>query len=213
MQKKSLFIVIEGLDGSGKTSVSRHLAQVLNAPDKDIVKLTYEPNNDCVAGAFIRDILTKKYTGYTPEILALAFATNRLDHCDRVVKPWLSASDDHIVISDRYYLSSMVYQSSPTFSFHKVMTFNQFALKPDIIFFIDVDDKVCYQRMANRNMPPELFETKLAESRRKFLKGIQFLKEKRRENIINIDGNGTIESVAGQILTAIYNHAPYFKRD
>ena len=90
MSKKSLFIVIEGLDGSGKSSASKALAAMLDPMGVGKVKLTYEPNNDMVGGAFIRDILTKKHTGFTPEILPLAFATNRLDHCDRLIRPWFS---------------------------------------------------------------------------------------------------------------------------
>lgn len=209
MQKKSLFIVIEGLDGSGKSSASKQLAKVLDPHNEGIVQLTYEPNNTMVAGEFIRDILTKKHTGFTPAILPLAFATNRVDHCDRVVRPWLAQKEGNIVISDRYYLSSLVYQSSASFSFEKVMSLNEFALKPDIIFFINVDTKVCYERMKIRNQPPELFETNLSESRQKYFDAIRFLRETREENIIEIDGNGTIEEVANQIKETIYSYAPY----
>jgi thymidylate kinase len=51
-----------------------------------------------------------------------------------------------------------VYQSTADFPFEKVMSLNEFALKPDVIFFINVDTEVCYARMANRNQAPELFE-------------------------------------------------------
>ena len=61
MQKKSLFIVIEGLDGSGKSSVSKQLVQEFDPFSKGIVKLTYEPNNDMVGGQFIRNILTTPF--------------------------------------------------------------------------------------------------------------------------------------------------------
>jgi dTMP kinase len=202
MQKKSLFIVIEGLDGSGKTSVSKQLAQDLDA-ERGIVQWTYEPNNDYVAGTFIRDILTKKHTDFSPQILPLAFATNRLDHCDRLIRPWMAANNEHIVISDRYYLSSLVYQSSPDFPFEKVMQFNQFALKPDIIFFINVDTKVCYERMKIRNQPPELFETNLGQSREKYFKAIEFLKETRGENIVEVSGNGSILEIVAVLKTAL----------
>ena len=211
MQKKSLFIVIEGLDGSGKSSVSKQLVQEFDPLSKGIVKLTYEPNNDMVAGTFIRNILTKKHTGFTPEILPLAFATNRLDHGDRVIRPHLAKSDGFMVISDRYYLSSLVYQSSPTFPMEKVMAFNQFALKPDIMFFINVDTKVCYERMKIRNQPPELFETNLAESRQKYFEAIRFLRETRDENIVEIDGNGRILEVSNEIKEVIFKFAPHFK--
>ena len=198
MNQKSLFIVIEGLDGSGKTSVSEQLAKDLDPTNRGFIVRTNEPNDDMVGGQFIRDILTKKRTDYTPEVLPLAFAANRLDHCDRLIKPWLEG-EGRIVISDRYYLSSLVYQSSPTFSFENVMFCNQFALKPDIIFFINVDNKICYERMKHRNQPPELFETNLSAYRDKFFKAIEFLRETRNENIVEIDGNGSISEVANAV--------------
>ena len=174
------------------------------------VKLTYEPNNEMVGGPFIRDILTKKHTGFTPEILPLAFATNRLDHCDRLIRPWL-ADKGNIVISDRYYLSSLVYQSRPDFPFASVMALNQYALKPDIIFFINVDSKTCYERMHIRNQPEELFEANLSESRQKYAEAIDFLEDTQGENIVEIDGSGTIEEVAATIQAEIYRIAPYLK--
>ena len=207
MQHKSLFIVIEGLDGSGKSSASKALATLLDPLSKGIVKLTYEPNNDMVGGVFIRDILTKKHTGFTPEILPLAFATNRLDHGDRVIRPWL-AGEGHIVLCDRYYLSSLVYQSSTEFPMGKVMSFNAYALKPDVIFFINVDSKVCYDRMKIRNQPEELFEANLDESRQKYFAAMAFLRKTHDENIIEIDGSGTLEEVVEQIQKEIYRLAP-----
>ena len=80
MQKKSLFIVIEGLDGSGKTTVAKRLLEVANREFIGKIKFTYEPNNPSAGGEFIRDILMKKITKFHPRVLAYAFAANRLDH-------------------------------------------------------------------------------------------------------------------------------------
>jgi dTMP kinase len=212
-EKKSLFIVIEGLDGSGKSTASRQLSHVLDAVYKGHVKQSYEPHDPSCGGLLIRDILTKKHTDFTPQLLPLAFATNRLDHGDRVIRPWLKAHNGNILICDRYYLSSLVYQSSPDFPFEKVMALNEFALKPDIIFFINVDTEVCYARMANRNQAPELFEDRLDESRKKYFDAIDFLRKTRNENIIEIDGNGTVSEVVKQLLTEVYKVAPHFKGD
>jgi dTMP kinase len=208
LTNKSLFIVIEGLDGSGKSSASKQLATLLDPLSKGTVKLTYEPNNDMCGGLFIREVLTKKIPHYEPSILPLAYATNRLDHCHRLIRPWLEG-DGHIVISDRYYLSSLVYQSRPDFPFEKVMLYNEYALKPDVIFFINVDSHVCYERMKIRNQPEELFEANLGESRQKYFNAIDFLRKTRNENIIEIDGSGSIEEVAEKIQAEIYNLAPY----
>ncbi len=198
MQKKSLFIVIEGLDGSGKSSASRELAKALDPLSKGTVKLTYEPQNDMCAGLFIREVLTKRIPHHAPSVLPLAYATNRLDHCQRLIGPWLEG-EGHIVISDRYYLSSLVYQSRPDLPFEKVMLYNEYALKPDVIFFINVDSHVCYERMQIRNQPEELFEANLSESRQKYFDAIEFLRTHHDENIVEIDGSGTVLEVVAAI--------------
>ena len=89
MKKNTLFVVIEGLDGSGKTTASKRLAALLEAAFPGCIRRTFEPNDDSCAGLFIRQILRKEITDFHPKMLALAYAANRLDHCERVINPWL----------------------------------------------------------------------------------------------------------------------------
>jgi dTMP kinase len=214
MQKESLFIVIEGLDGSGKTTASRLLMQKLEAAFPNKIKNSFEPHDASTSGLFIRQVLTKKITQFDPRVLALAFAANRLDHNMRVINPWLSPKETvnqpNILICDRYYLSSLVYQTSPDFGLESVMALNERARRPDIIFFFNVSNEVCYERMANRNLPQELFETKLSETREKYLKAIDFL-EKRGDNIVEIDASVQVEAVVQQMLDAIHSYEPNWK--
>jgi dTMP kinase len=214
MQKESLFIVIEGLDGSGKTTASRLLMQKLEASFPNKIKNSFEPHDASTSGLFIRQILTKKITQFDPRVLALAFAANRLDHNMRVINPWLSPKEavnqPNILICDRYYLSSLVYQTSPDFGLESVMALNEKARRPDIIFFFNVSNEVCYERMANRNLPQELFETKLSETREKYLTAIDFL-QKRGDNIVEIDASVQVEAVVQQMLDAIHAYEPNWK--
>ncbi len=211
MSNKSLFIVIEGLDGSGKSSVSRHLANLLDIEYHGRVKLTFEPHDPSCAGLFIRQVLMKKIRKFSPRVLALAFATNRLDHCDREIDPWMDSENGNIVICDRYYLSSLVYQSSGDFPFQSVLELNEKARVPDIIFFLNVSNKICYERMKVRNEAKELFEKNLSETRQKYKEAIAFLREHNSDNIIEIDASGEIDDVANQMLDEIYRLNPKFK--
>ena len=201
--KKPFFIVIEGLDGSGKSTAARHLAQMLESRFEKKTLLTFEPHDPSCAGRYIRQVLTKKITRFTPRVLALAFAANRLDHNDRTIKPHLEKGDNHVVISDRYYLSSLVYQSTNDFPLAAVMQLNELALPPDLFFFLNVSNKVCYERMTQRNQPRELFEENLEETRKKYLQAIDFLKKERNETIIEIDGNGSVRHTVGQMLEGL----------
>ena len=204
----SLFLVIEGLDGSGKTSVTRLLANHLQALTGKAVKLTYEPHDASCGGLFIRQVLEKRISNFSHRTLALAFAANRMDHCDRDINPWLAAEPQRILLCDRYYLSSLVYQSTEDFSMAEVMRLNERARRPDLLFFMNVSNEVCYERMKIRNKPRELFERNLSETRDKYREAIAFLEAERQERIIEIDANGTIESVLAAMLRALRTSGP-----
>lgn len=211
MSKNSLFIVIEGLDGSGKTTAGRRLTEVLNDTFDNKTKLTYEPHDPSCGGLFIRQVLMKKIENFHHHVLALSYAANRLDHCYREIQPWLDGDDGRIVISDRYYLSSLVYQSRSDFSFEQVIELNNKAIKPDLIFFLNVSNEVCYERMNIRNQPRELFEGNLSETREKYHKAIEFLRTERGDNIIEIDGGGTIEQTVTAMLEVLEAYLPALK--
>jgi len=132
-------------------------------------------------------------------VLPLSFAANRLDHCARLINPLLKEKGN-IIISDRYYLSSLVYQSSVDFPFESVMTLNEKATQPHLIFFLNVSNEVCYARMNTRNQAEELFESRLEEHRNKYRQAIDFLKTKKGDTIVEIDGNGTVEQTVKQMV-------------
>lgn len=206
--KKSYFLVIEGLDGSGKTEMARRLAKNLRLQFGDNVKLTFEPHDPSCAGLFIRQILTKRIDA-DPLTIAIAFAANRLDHCDRILTPFLFDSNTQyrIVICDRYYLSSLVYQTNDEISIEEVMNLNRKAIKPDLIMFFNASNKVCAERMKKRDQDKELFEKDLTETRNKYLTAIDYLKSK-GENVVEIDANGTQNDVLSNMIAALNNNSP-----
>jgi dTMP kinase len=203
MVSHSLFIVIEGLDGSGKTTATRHLGELLEERLPGKILRTFEPNDDSCAGEYIRQVLRKEITTFNPRTLALAFAANRLDHCDRLISPWLDGEAGRIVICDRYYLSSLVYQSSEGFLFSNVMQLNELARKPDLIFFLNVSNEVCRERLDRRNQPLELFEENLTQTRQKYRDAIAFLKKHRQEEVIEIQGGDTPDETVSRIMPFI----------
>lgn len=206
--KKSFFLVIEGLDGSGKTEMARRLAKNINLQFGDNVKLTFEPHDPSGAGLFIRQILTKRIES-DPLTIALAFAANRLDHCERVLNPFLSeaGSQHRIVICDRYYLSSLVYQTNEDISIDEVMRFNRKAIKPDLVMFFNASNKVCAERMKKRDQDKELFEKDLTETRNKYMVAIEYLRS-RGENVVEVDANGSQDDVLSNMIVALNNNSP-----
>src|SRR5579871_5521612 len=100
------FLVLEGLDGSGKSEISRRLAEQIGKQiGADRVLLTFEPHDPSAAGQYIRDVLAKRIT-ISARTLALAFALNRADHNERMIAPFLHDGDHRVVICDRYVMRS-----------------------------------------------------------------------------------------------------------
>lgn len=127
------FIVIEGLDGSGKSEITRRLALLsIGQMDGERVLFTYEPHDPSVAGDYIRAVLRQEFS-IAPQTLALAYALNRADHNDRMITPFFEEAAPEaprICLCDRYYLSSLVYNTTPDFPIEMVMLINSGARAP-----------------------------------------------------------------------------------
>ncbi|MBE2182856.1 MAG: dTMP kinase [Anaerolineae bacterium] len=211
VNEAAFFLVIEGLDGSGKSEVSRRLAALVREALDDRVLLTYEPNDPSAAGVFIRDVLTHK-TQTTPRALALAYALNRADHTFRVINPFLDEAIDQnqmqrIVICDRYYLSSLVYQSVPPLNMQEVWQMNADARKPDLILFMDASADTCYARQGKRGGERELFDSNLAVRRGHYTQSIAFLRA-RDHQIVEVDADPDLPNVLGNVIAALKTHGP-----
>lgn len=175
--KPGLFIVVEGTDGAGTTSVTNAMTSALWQKLNQYSAQTSEPSDPAGSiGSLIRDMLNKKSFssclegGRTPHaeldhfgtMLRLLFAADRFDHIDRTINPLLESGQ--IVVCDRYVYSSMVYQGSwhgpmsgPLWKDHaptqleRVIESNRGVLEPDMVLFLDVDADVAFERINRRN--------------------------------------------------------------
>lgn len=170
--KRGRFFVLEGIDGSGTTTQAALLAEALRARGYEVV-LTHEPTDRAV-GAQIRAALQRRLTlssgepvALPPESLALLFAADRLDHLANVVEPALERGA--IVVSDRYVLSSLVYQSatdpSGSASLEWLRAINSRARAPDLTIVLDVSASEAEARRRERGGPEEIFEQRSLQER------------------------------------------------
>ena len=211
MAADSLFIVLEGLDGSGKTSVARQLQAALSQTHPSHVALTFEPHDPSAAGLYIRNALTKRIKA-SPLALALAFALNRADHNDGVINGFLAGGRGRrILISDRYWLSSLVYQSTGGLSMEDIYQLNQRARRPDLTIFLKVSPRNCYARLRNRPSDKELFEKNLAARAKKYRAGIKLLRGK-GETVVEVDANDDFPQVFRRVLDALGEYGPDWLR-
>ncbi|MFC2175141.1 dTMP kinase [archaeon] len=190
---RPMFIVFEGLDGSGQSTQAALLASRLNDGGKSVV--TKEPTNNLIGG-LIRAQLTKEWST-TQECLQLLFASDRAHHLERVVEPALAKG--YNVVSDRYMFSSIAYGSVSADKEWLKQINSKFRL-PDHIFFLDVPTDVCIKRMETSRFEFELFEKSdyLDKVRENYL---QLAKE--YANFHVIDGNQPPAAVHQLILDVV----------
>ena len=210
MADDSFFIVIEGMDGAGKSGIVRQLHDSLSPTLGERVRLTYEPHDPSAAGHFIREVLSQRIKA-SPRALALAFALNRTDHLDNVVRPFLSAGGRRVVISDRYVLSSLVYQSIDGLIMDDVYGLNRWALRPDLTIYLNVSPTNCYARLRNRPTDRELFERNLAERAEKYQAAIALLRQK-GDTVIEVNANPAAPEVYTSVIKVLKDHGPEWLR-
>ncbi len=146
-----LFIVIEGIDGSGKGTQAKLLMGHLRGLGRDPV-LTGEPTRGPIGG-IIRDHLADPYLD--DRGLALLFAADRIEHLEKEVRPALES--DRVVISDRYAYSSIAYQGQ-TIDVDWVAALNEYADRPDLVILLDIPPSLGRRRMMERGGDLEYFE-------------------------------------------------------
>ncbi|MFZ5889738.1 MAG: dTMP kinase [Myxococcota bacterium] len=209
------FIVLEGVDGCGSTTQTRHVVEALRERGYD-ARPTFEPSDGPV-GLLIRQALEKRLTSvdgsprrFEWATLALAFAADRLDHVTSFVEPALR--EGAIVVSDRYTLSSIVYQSvtappSVADAVSWIENLNRAARIPDLTLVLDVSLEVAAERRKARGGPEELFDAMSTQARlTRAYAAAETLAPSQR--IVHVSGEGSADEVTARLLAAITSVLP-----
>lgn len=152
-----MFIVIDGPDGSGKTTLAKNLTQQLCQKGVQAV-YTSEPTNDSEAGKAARRILQ---SGEVTDIYAFAdfFVADRKEHLANLIKPSLLAG--RWVVCDRYKYSALAYQQLQGVNPQYLIRKNQECLIPDFVFIlVPQNTNILMSRIVQRDEGTELFEKK-----------------------------------------------------
>ena len=152
---KDLENLIEGLDGSGKTTHAYRLVQNLQTKGFDAVYTT-EPSEGEI-GKFIRSSVLQGKKRLPRVVEALLFAVDRVEHLEKMVKPALK--EGKIVISDRCVYSSLAYQGAAGLDLEWIEEINRMALPPDLAIYIDVPPEVVVERIRRKKSVMERLET------------------------------------------------------
>jgi dTMP kinase len=179
-----MFIVLEGIDGCGKTTQAKLLADWLQSQGKKVL-LTAEPTKGRI-GLFLREILSGK-TIVDPMTLALLFTADRYEHLISEIEPALK--ENAIVVSERYYHSTICYQAAQGVQWSWLVELNRFARRPDFTFLLDVPPKDSIRRKT----ASEIFEEE------KFLEKVRDNYLKLDKEVVRIDAKQSAEKTFEQI--------------
>ena len=146
MADPGVFIVFEGIDGSGKSTHIKRLAEELRERGLHVLE-TSEPSRDKI-GTFIRSYGEETGDRFTLETETLLFAADRYEHVKRVITPALERGS--IVISDRYVYSSIAYQGATGIDLDWIREMNRFAPRPDLTILLDITAEHSLERVNDR---------------------------------------------------------------
>ncbi len=200
-----LFITLEGLEGSGKTTQQKYIGDNLKEKGFDVL-LTREPGATRLGKKIRQLLLDPDWSEMTPRAEILLFAADRAQHVEEIVKPALN--DNKIVISDRYFDSNLAYQGyGRGLDIEIVRKINLWAvdyLKPDLTFFLDLPVEVGLARA--RAQTADKLGDRLEREELNFYKQIrdgylELAKEAERFRVI--DANRSIKEVKSDILQEI----------
>ena len=192
MKKKGIFICIEGLDGSGKTTHAHRLVRNLQKKGFDAVYTT-EPSRGEI-GKFIRESVLQRKKRVPRVVEALLFAVDRVDHLEKDVKPALD--EGKIVVSDRCVYSSLAYQGAAGLDLKWIEEINRMALPPDLAIYIDVPPEVVVKRIRRKKSVMERLETQ-RRVREVYMKFVE------NGKLVPVDGDRKKSEVGNNILKMV----------
>jgi len=199
---RGVFITFEGIDGSGKSTQARRLAEALRASGRDVV-LTREPGGSPGAEEIRRLLVEGDPDRWSGETEILLFTAARRDHLEKTIRPALEAG--RTVVSDRFADSTRVYQGAARGELRAfVDSLHDMAigLEPDLTLVIDMDPATALSRGLARNSGEDRFEDLGADFQTRLRDGFLALAAEHPDRCHLVDGNRDPDAVAGGVLAA-----------
>ena len=192
------FVTFEGIDGSGKSTISKGVYEKLKKEGYDAI-LTFEPT-DTELGKIVKKCIEENYD---PVVTTFAFIADRIQHV-REIKKWVK--DNKIVLCDRYADSTYAYQAvqlediiEKPIKWLKELH-DRFIIKPDLTFLcvLEVDKALC--RIKNR-------EKLVSFERKEFLEKVQKnylrLASLEKERFVMIDASKSVNKIVDECIVKI----------
>ena len=208
MTRRGLFVTFEGIDGSGKSTQARKLAERLREAGHEVV-LTREPGGSAGAEEIRKLVLEGDPDRWSAETEILLFTAARRDHLERTIEPALAAGK--VVICDRFADSTRMYQGLSrgdlrglVDQLHSLMI----AREPDLTLLIDMDPNTGLSRAKGRQGTEERFEDFGPALQQQMRAGFLALADEYATRFRVVDGNRNMDSVAQDVTEIVMQALP-----
>ncbi len=200
----SKFIVVEGLEGAGKSTAIQAIVETLHAHGVDNIARTREPGGTVLAEK-MRELVKQEHEGEVLQDMTelLLMYAARVQLVENVIKPALSRGD--WVVGDRHDMSSQAYQGGgrqipqQTMQSLKQTTLGDF--KPDLTLYLDIDPKIGLERARGRGELDRIEKMDISFFERSRARYLQIAEAD--DSVIVINAQQSIEKVAQDIKSAL----------
>ena len=192
--QRGTLIVLEGIDGTGKSTQARRLGEWIASQGREVV-LSREPTS----GPWGTKLRESAATGrLSPEDELEYFLNDRRQHVEALIAPALAAGK--VVILDRYYFSTMAYQGARGFDPAEIRRRNEaFAPVPDLLLVMDLDVDISLERIGARGDVANEFEKRENLERCREI----FLSLKDEPFVRVIDSSGSLDEVTREMIGVV----------
>ncbi len=208
MSREGLFISFEGIDGSGKSTQARLLAEYLANEGHEMV-LTREPGGSPGAEEIRKLVLEGTPDRWSPETELLLFTAARRDHLERVIAPALKAGK--VVICDRFADSTRAYQGRAGKGLRQMVDRLHSLMigrEPDLTILVDMDPATGLERALSRGTGEERFEAFGQKLQQQIRADFLAMAQEFSNRIVIVNGGQDIDKVAMDIQAIVNRHLP-----
>ena len=186
-----MLIAVEGIDGSGKTTIVRFLEQELKKRGYDVA--TFKEPTGSEWGKKIRQAFRDR--SLKPEDELELFLKDREWNVKHNILPALKAGK--IVIMDRYYYSTIAYQGALGIDLNYIRQLNEKFPKPDLVIILDINPETALKRIKKRGDKPNRFEDV------EYLKKVREIFLSLKDNVVVIDAERCLDDVKNDVLKVV----------
>ncbi len=209
---EGLFVCIEGIDGSGKTTQAKILMNKLLENGKKVSLYSY-PTHDSRYGKIIREEFLMGKVEMSVEEQFLLYLLDMQSDKKKILNELSSGS---IVMSERYFISTIAYQSAGSFDYEKAKAVEEIMAlpRPDIIFYIDIEPEIAFERKKKQKGKTDRFE-----SAKEYMNKVKSVYDKLYseryggKTWIKIDGNKKEEEISEFIISTIIDYIKKEKQE